>query len=160
MESTVRENITVADAKADTPAVMAAARTAGIMPLIEALPEGLDHWIGAQGANFSGGQRQRLGLARAILRRPQVLILDEATSALDALMEDSILAGLDGSRPGQTTILITHRLTAVLDVDHLIVLEDGVVVESGAPRQLLTRPEGRFKAMLAPFEAETRMLDA
>lgn len=160
MESTVRENITVADAKADTTAVLAAARTAGIMPLIEALPEGLDHWIGAQGANFSGGQRQRLGLARAILRRPQVLILDEATSALDALMEDSILAGLDGSRPGQTTILITHRLTAVLDVDHLIVLEDGVVVESGAPRQLLMRPESHFKAMLAPFEAETRMLEA
>ncbi|WP_158278044.1 ABC transporter ATP-binding protein [Caulobacter endophyticus] len=154
MESTVRENIAVADSHASPASVSNAAKIAGLQPLIDELAEGMDHWIGNQGANFSGGQRQRLGLARALLRRPELLILDEATSALDAALEDAIQADLGRSRRGLTTVVITHRLTSVLHVDHLVVMKGGQVVEEGAPSVLLARGESHFSSMLAPFRAE------
>ena len=123
----------------------AAAALAGALGFIEALPEGFESWIGQQGLNLSGGQRQRLGIARAVLRDPDMLILDEATNALDAALEDGIRARLRRAFAGRTLVLVTHREDAALTADHVVRLQGGRVVASGAPYAVLgpLRPERR-----------------
>ena len=105
--------------------------------MIEALPDGSFTWIGQQGMRFSGGQRQRLGLARAILRDPAFLILDEAMSALDKSLEDSVRHAIDRRFAGRTRLLITHRTETLSDVDHVICLDQGRVVAEGPPAEVL-----------------------
>lgn len=139
IDSTIDANIRIARAEASAEAVREAAALAGFLDVIEAFPDGMQHWIGAQGANLSGGQRQRLGLARAILRDPAILILDEATSALDDAVERSVQANLQTRFSNRTVIMITHRMNAVLAADHLVCIENGRVTAEGAPRDLLSK---------------------
>ncbi len=127
----------------------------GLDAWVGTLDGGLNHRIGPEGFRLSGGQRQRLGIARAILQRPRVLILDEATSSLDAASEQQLLSGLHNVLPGSTIIVISHRLSALLCVGRVIVLEAGRVVEDSSPA-LLLRNGGTysrlFNAMAATSE--------
>ncbi|MBI2837419.1 MAG: ATP-binding cassette domain-containing protein [Acidobacteria bacterium] len=132
---TVRENLSLYYPGAPLEDVIQAARVAQIYDDIQRLPHGLDTRISASGGTLSGGQRQRLALARAILHRPPILILDEATSALDAITEAAIERYLSTRRC--TRILIAHRLSTVRDADLILVLKDGLIVESGRHEDLL-----------------------
>jgi ATP-binding cassette subfamily B protein len=136
---TVGENI--AYGRPETPAeeIRAAASKARALEFIETLPQGFDTPVGDRGSQLSGGQRQRLALARAILRDPAILILDEATSALDSQNESRIQEALEGVMEGRTTFIIAHRLSTVRQVDRIVVLDAGRVVETGSHAELYAR---------------------
>lgn len=129
IEGSVVDNIRMADASASREAVLNAARAAGVDEFVQPLPQGYDTWIGPQGHRFSGGQRQRLGLARALLRRPRLLILDEATSALDVELEQRIRAAIAEQLSGCTVLVISHHGAGVCDPDHVVRIDNGRVVE-------------------------------
>jgi ABC-type multidrug transport system fused ATPase/permease subunit len=114
-----------------------AARKAQIHEFIRSLPEGYDTWIGEQGLQLSAGQRQRLALARAILRDAPLLILDEPTANLDALTERKVMASLRALMAGRTTLLITHRLVGLEAADEILVLRESRIVERGRHHELL-----------------------
>ena len=101
------------------------------------LPQGYETPVGERGARLSGGQRQRIALARALVRRAPLLVLDEPTSALDAEAEAAVLAALDRLARDRTLVLVTHRLATVVNLDHIVVLEEGRVVEQGTHEELL-----------------------
>ena len=113
--------------------------------VIAALPEGLDTLVGSRGYRLSGGEQQRLSLARTLLRRPQVLILDEATSALDNETERAIQEAVLGA--DATRLVIAHRLSTIRDADQIVVLDAGRVVERGTHAELLAR-DGAYAALL------------
>ena len=115
---------------------------------VAGLPEGLDTVGGARGYRFSGGEQQRLAIARTVLRDPKVLVLDEATSALDNQTQRALQTALDRLRAGRTTITIAHRLSTIEEADEIVVLEGGAVVEHGGRDALLAR-EGRFATLAA-----------
>ena len=104
---------------------------------IDALPQGLDTLTGEQGIALSGGQKQRISIARALLADPEVLILDDCLSAVDAITEKNVLQALTGERAGKTTLVISHRLSAVRDADLILVLEDGSLAARGAHQSLM-----------------------
>ncbi len=128
IEGTVIDNIRIAKNGATEEEVLEASRIAGVSEFVERLPKGYGEWIGQQGLRFSGGQRQRLSLARAILRNPEVLLLDEAMSNLDAALEARLRRAIDERFAGRTILIITHRLDTVARADHVVHIEDGVVV--------------------------------
>jgi ABC-type multidrug transport system fused ATPase/permease subunit len=140
IDSTIDANIRIARAEADQAAIDEAADLADFRDVINTFPDGMRHWIGSQGGNLSGGQRQRLGLARAILRDPDVLILDEATSALDDAIESHVRKNLQARFKGRTILIITHRKSAMLAADHLVLLDRGSVAAEGRPADLLRHP--------------------
>jgi ABC-type multidrug transport system fused ATPase/permease subunit len=129
IEGTVSDNIRIADPTASHDDVVAACQLAGAHEFIAPLAAGYDTRIGQQGLRFSGGQRQRLGLARALLRDPEFLILDEAMSALDSELEHRVRSAIQQRFAGRTLLIISHRAQTVLDADHVIRLEQGVVVQ-------------------------------
>jgi ABC-type multidrug transport system fused ATPase/permease subunit len=137
IEGTVIENVRMAKNDASEEEVLQALRLAGISELVEALPDKYDTWIGQHGLRFSGGQRQRLGLARAIVRKPRFLILDEAMSALDLTLEDSIRRAIQLHFKSGTLLLITHRLESVRDADHVVCIENGRVRAEGPLSKVL-----------------------
>ncbi|RXG99099.1 ABC transporter ATP-binding protein [Bradyrhizobium zhanjiangense] len=137
VEGTVIENVRMAKNDASEEEVRQALRVAGISEVVEALPHKYDTWIGQHGLRFSGGQRQRLGLARAIVRNPKFLILDEAMSALDLTLEDSIRRAIQLQFKDRTLLLITHRLDSVRDADHVVCIENGRVRAEGPPAKVL-----------------------
>ena len=150
-DTTVRENIAMGRVGATDQEIVAAARAARLDSYIESLPNGYDTVLGERGVRMSGGQRQRLAIARALLRDPRILILDEATSALDAHTEREILETL-ASLPGErTTISITHRLTMAAMTDHIFVLDQGRVVEQG-PHERLVQAVGLYQQL---YEEQT-----
>jgi ATP-binding cassette subfamily B protein len=134
---TVAANLRFAAPGASDRQLVAAATAARIHPLIASLPDGYDTVVGARGYRFSGGERQRLAIARMLLRNPRVLVLDEATSALDTETERAVQAALDELARGRTTIAIAHRLSTVRNADQIVVLDRGRVVERGTHSQLL-----------------------
>lgn len=137
LTGTIAQNIGFGRRDASQAEIEAAARDAAADDFIRALPEGYDTRIIPSDAAFSGGERQRLSIARAILRDAPILLLDEPTSALDAESEASIRAALDRLATGRTTLIIAHRLATILDADEIVVMDRGRVVERGAHAQLL-----------------------
>jgi ATP-binding cassette, subfamily B, bacterial len=137
--ASVRENLRFARPEASDEEVEDAARTAQIHDLIASLPEGYDTVVGERGYRFSGGEKQRMAIARTVLRNPPVLVLDEATSSLDTQTEAAVQAELERLSEGRTTITIAHRLSTVRDADQIIVIDGGVVAERGTHEELLER---------------------
>ncbi|MCQ9366745.1 ABC transporter ATP-binding protein/permease [Brevibacterium sp. 91QC2O2] len=139
----IRENIRYGRLDASAGQIAYACRRAGIHDFIESLPEGYDTVLGGRGDTLSGGQRQRIALARAMVRQAPIVILDEATTGLDPESREAIVGSLDELTTGRTTLAITHDVAMLRGLDRLIWLEDGRIVEDGAPAELLTRPGGR-----------------
>ena len=133
--------------------VIAAAKIAKAHDFIEAMPEGYDTKIGAGYRNMSGGERQRISIARAILVNPRILILDEATAALDTETEMSIQDALDNLTNGRTTLAIAHRLSTLRNADRLIVIEDGEITEMGTHSELVKNKGVYYRLMLKQAEA-------
>lgn len=136
---TIRSNLLAWQSGASEEEMRQACEQAGILDFINRLPNGLDALVGDRGVTFSGGQRQRLAMARALLRDPKFLILDEATSALDGETETRVLESLFNGSKGRTTLVISHRLSAVRNANHIIVMDQGRVVEQGTHQELLER---------------------
>lgn len=144
-DSTVFANIAYGKQGATKEEVIAAAKAADADEFIRAMPGGYDSLIGVQGVTLSGGQRQRLSIARAFLKNAPILILDEATSALDSNSEHAILHAIAKLRKNKTTLVITHRLTSVTDVDKIIVMKLGKIIEQGTHQQLLKQRKEYYR---------------
>jgi len=146
--SSIRDNLRFARPDASHAEIEAAARAARIHELIAGLPDGYDTVVGERGYRFSGGEKQRIAIARTILRDPPILILDEATSALDVETERAVQGALDDLARGRTTIAIAHRLSTVRDADQIVVLDHGRIVERGSHEALLDQ-HGHYAALVA-----------
>ena len=116
-----------------------ACKKANIYDFISAQPDGLDTMVGNRGLKLSGGEKQRLSIARVVLKDPRILILDEAISALDSISENAIQDALEAVMRGRTNIVIAHRLTTILKADSILVVKDGVIAEQGTHDELLAR---------------------
>jgi len=141
--ATIAENLRFAAPAATDQQIEAATRAARIHDLVASLPDGYDTVVGSRGYRFSGGERQRLAIARMLLRDPPILVLDEATSALDTETERAVQAALDELSRGRTTLAIAHRLSTVRQADQILVLNRGRIVERGTHEELIARA-GRY----------------
>jgi ATP-binding cassette subfamily B protein len=148
LHTTVRENLRYAKPGATDEQIEGAARAAQIHDLISGLPDGYDTMVGSRGYRFSGGEKQRLAIARTLLRDPRVLVLDEATSALDTETERAVQMAFDALAQGRTTITIAHRLSTVRNADQIVVLDHGRIAEAGTHGSLLA-DNGRYAALAA-----------
>ena len=149
LHTTVRENLRYARPGATDREIEAAARAAQIHELIAGLPDGYDTMVGSRGHRFSGGEKQRIAIARTLLRDPRVLVLDEATSSLDTETERQIQEALDRLVEGRTTIAIAHRLSTLQAADKLVVLDKGRIVEEGTHSELRDKPESVYAKLYA-----------
>jgi ABC-type transport system involved in Fe-S cluster assembly fused permease/ATPase subunit len=145
---TIYYNIAYGREGASRAEVEEAARAALIHDFIQSLPEGYETPVGERGLKLSGGEKQRVGIARTLLKNPPILLLDEATSALDTQTEQSIQDSLRAMGEGRTVITIAHRLSTVVDADRIVVLEHGQIVEEGGHEALLAK-NGKYAAMWA-----------
>jgi ABC-type multidrug transport system fused ATPase/permease subunit len=136
---TVRENIAYGDLSADQSRIEAVAKAARAHDFIWALPEGYDTWIGERGVKLSVGQKQRVSIARVLLKNPPIVIFDEATSNIDTETEVKIREALNELTRGRTTFIIAHRLSTLHDVDRIIVVDHGRIVEEGTHDRLMER---------------------
>jgi len=133
-----------------------AAKGAAIDGFIAALPNGYESMVGERGLKLSGGEKQRVAIARTLLKDPPILILDEATSALDSRTEEAIQATLDGATRGRTTIVIAHRLSTIVGAHQIVVLDDGKVAERGTHAELLAE-QGLYAELWARQAAEREL---
>jgi ATP-binding cassette, subfamily B, bacterial len=157
--ASIRENLRFACPEASDEQIEDAARAAQIHELIASLPDGYDTTVGERGYRFSGGEKQRMAIARTVLRNPPVLILDEATSALDNETERAVQQALDELSRGRTTIAIAHRLSTIRDADQILVLDAGKIVERGTHDEL-AQAGGRYEALLKGADVMSEALPA
>ncbi|HEV2777503.1 MAG TPA: ABC transporter ATP-binding protein [Solirubrobacteraceae bacterium] len=155
--ATIAENLRFARPGATRQELIDAARAAQIHALIASLPDGYDTVVGERGYRFSGGEKQRIAIARTVLRNPPVLVLDEATSALDSETERAVQEALDRLAEGRTTIAIAHRLSTIRDADEIVVLDRGQIVERGTHDELMLEG-GRYAQLVAGGAAPTGAL--
>jgi ATP-binding cassette subfamily B protein len=148
LHDTVRENLRYAKPGATDAEIEDAARAAQIHDLIAGLPDGYDTMVGSRGHRFSGGEKQRIAIARTLLRDPRVLVLDEATSALDTATERAVQHAFDALAKGRTTITIAHRLSTVRSADQIVVLDHGCIAEAGTHTSLISG-NGRYALLAA-----------
>ncbi|KUL22271.1 ABC transporter ATP-binding protein [Actinoplanes awajinensis] len=146
LHTTIRENLRYAKPDATDAELVAAATAAQIHSLIAALPDGYDTMVGSRGHRFSGGEKQRIAIARTLLRDPRILVLDEATSALDNETERAVQRAFDELARGRTTVTIAHRLSTVRDADQIAVIDHGRILESGTHESLLL-DGGRYSTL-------------
>ena len=152
--ASARDNLRYGNWDASEEQLWEAARGANAESFLRALPEGLDTFLGENGARLSGGQRQRIAIARALLRAAPILLLDEATSALDAESERLVQDALDRLMADRTTIVIAHRLATVRAADRIVVMDGGQIVEEGTHASLNAR--GGLYSRLARLQFEER----
>ena len=145
---TIYHNIAYAQPSASHDDVLAAAKAARIHHFIEQLPDGYDTVVGERGLKLSGGEKQRVAIARTLLKNPPILILDEATSALDTRTERAIQDQLKAIAQERTTLIIAHRLSTVVDADVILVMDNGRVVERGTHQSLMAK-QGVYATMWA-----------
>jgi ATP-binding cassette, subfamily B, heavy metal transporter len=150
---TIYYNIAYGRPEASRSEVEAAARAAKIHDFVSSLPDGYDTTVGERGLKLSGGEKQRVGIARTILKNPPILLLDEATSALDSETEKDIQDSLKEMGQGRTVLTIAHRLSTVAHADQIVVLENGVIAEQGTHDDLLER-NGRYASLWHRQQAE------
>ena len=150
---TIAYNIAYGRPDASRDDMVEAAKLAQIHDFIKSLPEGYDTMVGERGLKLSGGEKQRVGIARTLLKNPPILLLDEATSALDSETEQEIQGALDRAAEGRTVLMIAHRLSTVAEADQIIVLQDGEIVERGTHADLLAR-DGRYASLWRRQQAE------
>ena len=150
--ASARDNVRYGAWDAGDDAIWEAASAANAADFLRALPQGLDTFLGEDGARLSGGQRQRIAIARALLRDAPILLLDEATSALDAESERLVQGALDRLMEGRTTLVIAHRLATIRQADRIIVMDGGRIVEQGNHTTLLAA--GGLYARLARLQFE------
>ena len=136
---TIRDNLRYARPDADDAELEAACRAARIHDLIAGLPEGYDTVVGERGYRLSGGEKQRVAIARMLLKDPAIVVLDEATSHLDAENEAAIQGALGEALAGRTALVIAHRLSTITEADRILVLDDGELVDEGTHAELLDR---------------------
>ena len=148
LHTTVRDNLRYAKPAATDDEIVAAARAAQIHDLIVALPDGYDTMVGSRGHRFSGGEKQRIAIARTLLRDPRILVLDEATSALDTETERAVQRAFDSLARGRTTITIAHRLSTVRGADQIVVVDHGRILETG-DHESLVEVGGRYATLAA-----------
>ncbi len=148
LHTTVRENLRYANPEATDAEIEDAARAAQVHDLIAGLPDGYDTVVGSRGHRFSGGEKQRIAIARTLLRDPKILVLDEATSALDTQTERAVQQAFDDLSRGRTTITIAHRLSTVRNADQIVVLDQGRIVETGTHHSLVA-DNGHYAALAA-----------
>jgi ATP-binding cassette, subfamily B, bacterial MsbA len=141
----VRENIAYGMLDATDAEIREAARLANALDFIEKMPGGLDAKLGERGVNLSGGEKQRIAIARALLRNPEILILDEATAALDTVSERLIQESIEKLAVGRTVIAIAHRLSTIVKADKVVVMEGGQIIEQGSYQELLEQRGALWK---------------
>lgn len=145
--TTIGENIRYGWPDATDQDVVAAAQQSGAHDFIARLPQGYNTLVGEKGSQLSGGQKQRIAIARALIQNPKILLLDEATSALDYQSEKFVQETLDRASKGRTTIVVSHRLSAIRNADRLLFIDKGVVLEDGTHNQLMAM-KGRYYEMI------------
>jgi ATP-binding cassette, subfamily B, bacterial len=153
--ASVSDNLRFAKPDATDEELVAAADAAQIHTLIASLPEGYDTVVGERGYRFSGGEKQRIAIARTILRNPPILVLDEATSSLDTATEREVQEALDRLAEGRTTIAIAHRVSTIADADQILVLDHGEIVERGRHEELVALG-GRYAELVGRAGEEDR----
>ena len=151
--TSVKENISLGSREASEEQIHSAAKDAFAHEFIENLPYGYDTIVGERGSQLSVGEKQRISIARAILRNPKILILDEPTSALDALSENYIKNALSKLSKGRTTITIAHRLSTIVDADEIVVMENGSIIDKGKHDSLINKSS--LYSRLAGLQKET-----
>jgi len=150
---TARDNIRLGNIHASDDDIIAAARAASALDFLQAMPSGLDTYLGEKGVQLSGGQRQRIAIARAVIRNPKILLLDEATSALDSENEHAIQQALDRLVAGRTTFVIAHRLSTIMKADQIVLLNEGKIEAIGTHSELLGK--SALYARLAELQFKT-----